>query len=456
MLVYFKRYSVDLFAPGVLDLNSAPYEGRCAAEFPILYWALGLLGRVFGTTEIPLRILNISTIFLASLMLMTRLTRVFEDGWIAYALVLMLFSSIVCVYYVAMPMPDGIALGLVLWGWAYILPCLLRGTVCIDRRTVMLWCMAMLLKVTMGISLVLLFVLSVLAYKNDGPKAKRDLIIISISLIIGSSWHAYAIFYNKLYSTQLFMTSIAPIWSIDEIERYRVMDLVLRYWWTKYFHPSIWHVTYVFVVYIIYTAIVSFRRYHTVLLLFLMGSSIFVILFYKKLGDHDYYFLVVQPLFLLLWAGGLYMLNQRFNKLWVQWTLRIGLTGLTIAGLLLARTDLVRRWNAPVDRYGRTSEQAEELRGAMAFVDPYAEARVVVIGDSSTQGALVALERQGWTFPGYPELKPPPVDPASIPQATHVLILGNVPALTSTSTPVASGVDWQLRAILRSAPVFDD
>jgi hypothetical protein len=125
------------------------------------------------------------------------------------------------------------------------------------------------------------------------------------------------------------------------------------------------------------------------------------------------------------------------------------LVALSFAGLLLARTEISRRVNAPIDRYGRTSEIADDLRKAMTLADPRGVARVVVLGDSSTQGALVAMERQGWTFPGYPELRSPPSDPSTLPGATHILMIGYGAAPLGSSIPIASGIGWQLRTIVR-------
>jgi hypothetical protein len=230
------------------------------------------------------------------------------------------------------------------------------------------------------------------------------------------------------------------------------MDLVWNYWWTQYLHPTMWHVIALMAVVLLFRS----RRTPSILLLLnvllLLASVSFILLFFRKLADHDYYFLTVLPTLAILFLSGIWTMFVLTSRSWWRWSLTAGIWVLAVSSVILAHAQLQRRIERTPDEYSKTASLVAGLSIEASRLDLPLSVRVIVVGDSTTNGALLSIARKGWTYPGFPVPAEPDLQGLLSQGASHVLYLGNVPYLPIPAVRVKESPTWSLwRITERSA-----
>jgi len=451
-IAYFREYSIDPLAPGVLDLRNAPDGGRCAGEFPLVYWCIGMIERFSGPLPLLLKWLDLLSVLVGHALLVRALCRVFNNELLAVGMGLLMFSSGVVAYYACNYLPDAFAYGLVLIGWSLVLPKLFAGEVVRNTWTTVAFVLAGLIKAPMAMHLLVWLIIPNIIQPYRCLDRTKDLFRSALLLSAVASWHFYARWYNAEHGSDYFLTSARPIWDLTMDEYRHVEDLVLRYWWTKYLHPTTWHVLALLVVVIL----ARFQKFsspvRSVLVLLILATAAFLVLFFRKLADHDYYFLTVMPAIFWLFTAGFWSLSQLIRKRWA----RIGITSLTwvlaLSAAVLARTEVARRMSSGPDRFSGTAIATKGLTEVIETLDLPKDSRVIVIGDSTTNGALLSVGRLGWSFPGYPVTSVPDLVRLKEDGASHVLYLGmsrdGIP-ISEVDGAIAAGPTWSLHDLNR-------
>lgn len=451
-IAYFREYSANLFTPGVMDLRNAPDDGRCAGEFPLVYWCIAMIERLAGPLPLLLKWVNLTSVLIGHIFLVRALFKVFKDELLALGTGLLLFSSGVVAYYACNYLPDALAYGLILMGWSLVLPGMFSGGVPRSCWTTMLFVLAGLIKAPMAMHLLIWVIISNTYRQRIGFDPKKEALRSLGLLCTVASWHLYARWYNAEHGSHYFLTSAAPFWGLTAEEFHNIHDLVLHYWWSKYLHPSTWHILALLSIIALFRFRQLSKPVRICLASLIIATAGFLVLFYRKLADHDYYFLTVMPLVIWLFTAGLWSLFPVMSTRWG----RIGITSLiwvlALSAANLARIEVDRRMSNWPDRYAGTATATQGVAKMIEALDLPTDSRIVVVGDSTTNGALLSVGRLGWSFPGYPVNGYPNWVSLKTDGASHVLYLGkcveDVPP-PEIGPIVATGHTWTLRAINR-------
>ncbi|MBX2983002.1 MAG: hypothetical protein KF843_10050 [Flavobacteriales bacterium] len=411
----------NFFTPAVFDLRNAPVDGKAAAEFPILYYLLALLRSGFGLSYTAIRSVDLA-IVLAGHVLLARLA----SRWLGSILAgigfsLWMFSSSVVIYYAANYLPDAPAYGCVLAGTCLVVEARSEGgRTILERVGVMLLVLAGLLKAPVTMYL--------LAYAGmvlfiDGIARWKKLLAIFTGVALIAAWNIYAIWYNAANQTHYFMTWAEPIWEMSGVEVKSTTILVTEYWWTKYHHPTSWHImTLVFI-----TALLLFRRIPgtiRLMLSFLLIAAIaYIALFFRKFADHDYYFLTLAPLLVFLTLAGLSALRDRFPSIRMTRVLAIAMVALAVMGLLLGKLNLERRYADRSDPHLTSISLEGNIATVLRENAIPDSSRFIVLGDPTPNGSLLFLNRKGWTYDKRTG-RIPPLDSLISQGAEYLVVIG--------------------------------
>lgn len=453
---YFRLHSGTLFEPGTLDLVLAPDNGKAAAEFPIVYWIIAQLSNLFGSdTGASLRAVSLSFILVGHFSVMMAMFKILGRVWIALGAGVWMFGSSVVVYYACNYLPDAAVYGSVLLGWSLVLPSIFKGDLRIGWPTLAAFTFAGLVKAPAAMHLFAVGAVLVAfgSARTERPHSFRgamsSLTGVFVGLLLIIAWHAYAITYNRLHGSHYFLTWAEPIWRMDATERARTLDLIWRYWWAKYLHPSTWHALILLTVFVLVRARRMTRQVLVLLAALFLGSCAFVLLFFQKLADHDYYFLTIVPFVVILIIAGLHALVSIPKLTRWMWLVSLVVWALGLASVDLARTELARRNVSVMDRFARTGELLRDLPDAVAQVELPVEARIIVLGDSTPNGGLLVLGRLGWSFPGYPEPAVPDYPALLEAGATHVLTIHPATPPDLDLEPIEVNADHGFYRIIR-------
>lgn len=443
---FFELGHGSLLRPGILNLDLAPDEGRAAAEFPIIYWLISKLG-AHHTHSATLRYINLLLVAAGQVIFLFAAKGLLRNTLLTMALGTWMLSSSVLAYYSLNYLPDAAAYGLVLMGWSSILPNAWGGALRGSAFGAACLTLAALIKAPASMHLVAcMLILSQTGLSQSWMKRAMP---HAAGLLLCTAWHAWVNIYNAEARTTYFLTHAMPIWKMSSNEIAATSDMALRYWWTKYLHPSIWHALAIILIILVFRHRGMPHALRGVLTWEILGSMAFLALFFPKLADHDYYFITILPTIGLVMLAGLGTTWHTIPAKPVRAILLLGAFSLGVAGTLLARTELKRRHDAPPDKYSATGAAMRQYLSNPTVPELPLDARVVVLGDASPHGALSALGRLGWSYPGYPESATPDWETLRAQGATHILRLHGWPMAELPCMTLCSGPSFELYRIIQ-------
>ncbi len=431
---FSQRYghpSWNLFTPAVHDLRSCPDNGAASAEFPLLYYVDALLREVFGLKFSLLRVMGLSFVLVGHVLLARLAARWLGSPVSGTAFSLWMFSSSIVVYYGANYLPDAAVYGCVLIGACVAVHAFLDEGRWFSVPAILFLTLAGLLKapasmyllayLIAGLHLVRKHKVTGGGWRSAGALATGSLMIIG--------WHAYAIRYNAAHHTMYFMTWAEPLWSMSALEAANTWGYVWYYWWPKYHHPTTWHVLSV----ISLLVLISIRRLslpaRTVLSLLIMAALGFIILFFRKLRDHDYYFLTIAPVVIAVALTGSASLHDRLKGRW-QAVLPLAFITFAIMGLVLAQLNLTKRHNTAKDMFNAALRIGAGVEHELDSLGVPRSARFIVSGDPTPNGGLSLIDREGWPFADTEVVDVPSLIALG---ADHLLIIGDRSQVDTTA-----------------------
>ncbi|MEZ5072852.1 MAG: glycosyltransferase family 39 protein [Bacteroidales bacterium] len=306
----FQHGDAGFFRPAIHNLLNDG-EGKTASEFPLIYWLVGMLWRVFGRHEWMFRMVN----FLVSMAGMWAMFRILESRlrdtfWSLFA-VGVFFTSSVVAYYSLNFLMNTTALSVALVGWYFFFRYAHEGRPLSLSLAMGLFLLAALLKMSAGMSFVALLGLYVWETVLGSPlRGKGRLFlhplvflfqaVLVISLVLLWLHHVQA--YNRAGNPAVFLVGILPVWDLGT-EAIREVAVSMWRLWGDYYFPVFVHV---FLVLAQLFAWIFYRKipamFHLLAGFFLVGGLAVVVLFYQPLRYHDYYLtdLFILSFFVLL------------------------------------------------------------------------------------------------------------------------------------------------------------
>ena len=329
-------------------------SGKSAGEFPILYWTMGQIWKITGPSEFVYRLFGLLFHFLASYLLFLTLRRVLKSDFWAIGVALLLFTSPVMLYYSIGFLTDVPAFDLALIGWY----CFIRHAEQAARRwwvlTVFTFTLAILLKVTAGMSFVALLALFALAtarptllkgLRKAFPAVVFGWAVVAIALGGVVLWYVHAEQYNNLHNGRYTFNNLWPIWEmstaeIDSAVKY-AEDILLF----QIFDTSVL----VCIGLAILLLVIHVRQLPLPVallnLMLLLGTIIYTIFWFHAVDGHDYYFINPMIALLVPLVTWLWWLREKhpdlFNADWARWALLL-LLGYNVA---YARNNMIMRSN---------------------------------------------------------------------------------------------------------------
>jgi hypothetical protein len=326
---------------------SANGTRNAAAEFPVIYYILGKLWYLFGIHEWISKALSISILFLSISFFSEVLEHLFQGKSKALLFVITLASSPVLIFYADSILPNVYAFSFVLLG-AY-------GTYKFLKSKHVFWLgfltlffsLAVLIKITALICLLSFggaYFLYTLVHSRNSFKAHGYFwltFVLSFGFILLSCylWYSYAIRYNERVGSDLFSTTIRPIWEVDAEARKAIWQKFWKYMLPGLYHPSILLLTTLF---FIYAAWKKWISPFVFLLIFtaLLGLFAYFILWFWVFDVHDYYLIEMLFFPLILF----YIAIQFGDRLFTTKKKKRVLFGLWI-GLTLAQAISLVHWS---------------------------------------------------------------------------------------------------------------
>ena len=395
---YYFLNGNKLFSPGNLNLQSI--DGRCASEFPIVYYIASLTYSIFGLNFVSLKIITLLLLFFGFLFCIKTILLLSNELLTSFILGSLFFSSTVILYYGSLYLPDVHAFSLCLISFYFFISYTktLKGS---DLIFLYLFItLATLLKASFYYYNCVFFLLLVFLSKSLNVKINKNVIYFILSTVIIAAWYFFVRKYNELNFAYYYTTKPRPFWEYSHDKILQTFYSISVYWYSKYYFQSTFHFFYSAVlIYIFFIKKLKLELW--LILLLAVFSGIYFCLFLIQFIDHDYYFIALIPSIIAIVSVSFVNIRKRFKNKILDYSLTVFILILTLLSLNYAKLNLHRRYTNNLDSYSIVRYQlnkAEDFLDAMKIAE---SSKFLVIGDRSQNGSLVLLNRFGWTYANF-------------------------------------------------------
>ncbi len=384
------------------QLSDGGISGKSAGEFPGLYYFVAQLWKLFGKHEWIYRTLGLF-LFTIGLYFIYMVAYSFTKN-IAFSLFvgLLLFASPTVVFYSFSFLPNVPALALVLLGWWLVYESYVKKRKWIMWIAISSLSMAMLLKVTAGISLVALFgwwFIELFIKKRKGKlfnKNVYDIILFVFGFFPVVFWYWYADNYNSLHQGKYTFNSIWPIWEMSKDQLQNTLEAVEKIWLKEYFHGSLLIISGLIWVWLLiqYKKVKPFFYYLIVAIP--LGSILYLLLWFQSLQNHDYYLINIFLVIVLFWFV---FLHTYIRNKWINNPIFSGILVVYLGFLIFnCKVRIDDRFQGSKNNpYKYRLEAVGELEPVLEELDIKLEDKVISIPDRSINSSLYMMNRKGYT-----------------------------------------------------------
>lgn len=410
----YANRDINFFKPQLHCQLSDDYTtGYCTEEFPIFYYTVGVLYKIFGFHEFIYRFLVILIYFIGLFYLFKTFNLFISNKYLSMVLAFFSFISPVIIFYTNNFLLNVPALAFTFIGWYYFMLFYKDKAVKHFYIALALFAIASLLKLSEAMSLFVLIGLLIfermpfIKFKNSKEfifdKFFKYLLIILLPFLSIFLWYLYANYYNNLHKQMYYLFQFNPIWEMD-LQAIKLVWLnITERWYNEYFNPIMYKVFLA----CIFFAIIFFKKaskaFLTILLFYIIGSFGFAMLWYSNLKEHDYYTIsfYILPFFLLIIP---FQIINNFLKTIKNNIIKTTSYTIIICGLgLLLVQNINYSHQKIIERYNWSYFPESSYRDLFYIKDYLKQIGVkpddkfIVFPDFSTCYSLYLIDQPGWT-----------------------------------------------------------
>ena len=396
---HYYHFGMDFFSPGLFNLQSD--DAKAACEFPLLYYLTALIYQTTGEHPAVLRTISLLLMTSGFVAFFKTIYLIFKNQVYTLILGFWLISSTVLLYYSANFLPDSSAFALTLLGWHSFAKYWVNQTKKSLYCSMSFFGLAALLKVTFFIHPLAIAGFLLFTHRSDLKLFFRNyagiLGLFFFCLMAILMWNSFMLDYNTVHHDEYFLTSALPIWSLNSAGIGEVWGYITGFWRAEYYYMSTWHVFMALL--LIALALIKKipGKIAPLLILMVLGSLSYFALFYVQFKDHDYYILNLLPALFFFVLGSVFLLREALSSKKWKMVLPIALAAISVLSINYAHTKLAQRFSHEDEYYAISSKQAKHLLPYLDDLGIHKDARLLIIGDRSPNGALLTLKRKGWT-----------------------------------------------------------
>jgi hypothetical protein len=403
----YYEHNNSFFAPAIHNLGEDG-TGKTISEFPMFYFFIAQLWKVFGYNEFIYRFV-VMLIFFASLFMLFKLfENTLEDSILAIITTLFLFTSPTLIYYANNFLMDIPAFSFAIIGLFFFIKFQQTSGNKYLYLFAIFYAVAGLLKISSLLSFVAiscLFFLEIINIKLDDDNKifkhrLKHLLVFLFVIIVQVIWYMYAQYYNNKYNSGLFLMGILPIWKMQLSEIKITIDAIDYHMTWDYFRKE---TQYVFILIFIFV-MASYKKMNKLMFWLLFFTSLgflsFILLFFLALKDHDYYTINLFVIVPILLIAFLLLLKEKYNKIFSSLIFRIIVIGFLIHNVDFARRRIEGRFNPggwQNKYYLENVKTFKEIPPYLRSIGITKDDRVLSLSDHSVNISLYLMNQKGWT-----------------------------------------------------------
>jgi len=453
----YYQYDNNFWTPEIHNqLSDNDLSGKTAGEFPLLYYFVAMIWKLFGKSEFVYRMVSLILAF-TSLLLIFRFSReVIGSTVYSFFTGLLLFTSAVYVFYAANFLPNVPALSLVFTGWFFVWKFYKSDADTYFWLAMFFFGLGFLIKVSAGISFFAVggwFVIELFLAKENRVLFKRantQFIPFLLVILAVAGWYSYASWYNHFHDGKYTFNDVWPVWDLSFGEILTVLKGAYTFIGPHYFESSIFFGTAVLWIYLI----LSFRKRSLILNYLLIvipfGSFIYFLMWFQAFDVHDYYWIDFYPAIILVWI--LFFYTVREMPVFKHWLIKMAFLALLIFNIIYCHKIMKARYEGwPVEPFVNHMQAVGEMEPVLVDMGIGPDDKVISMPDYSINYSLYLMNRKG--FCNYnSEFEKPGVMTDRIAKGAIYLIINDT--LVTNEPWLKPYLDYPLKTY-RNVKVFD-
>lgn len=423
-----KHYAegASFFQPEMhIQLADDNTSGKTAGEFPILYFIVGMLWKLFGESYLIYRLFYLLILFAGTLAFFNSIKLLLKSRNWALFVSLLLFTSPVYVNYGISFLTDVPAFAFVLIAFYYFLQYKRKEKDKLFIIAMIFFALAGLIKVSsligflflFGIFIIELFPLKTLSKSKLFTHTKTEWIGFSMVLVLVFSWYLYASYYNDIHGFKYTFNSVHPMWLIKEGKvSYVVSNFKNFVTHAFYSRPVLYGFLFIgFFNLLLWKKIPIFAYLANVIII--IGSVSYFILWGPLMGHHDYYYVSLLILLPGIFLPFIWYLKMNHTEIFysnkIKWFLTFFLffNFMYCLNVTKIKTDTSNFGISPMignhefvglmkwtnHDYNKNFKIFEEMKPLLDSIGVKPDDRVLVMTDGSFNRTLFLMDRKGWT-----------------------------------------------------------
>ncbi|MEO6904268.1 MAG: hypothetical protein ABI315_14105 [Bacteroidia bacterium] len=402
----YYQNGMHFFQPEVLfRTGDEGRSGYTVSEFPIIYYFVAVLWKLFGYSDFIYRMVNFSIFALGLFALFRILQRILKDDFWAIGISLLFFTSPVIVYYANNFITDVSAFSFALIGWNYFLKYQANTKQKYFYYSFLFFTLAGLLKVITLISPIAIlgiYLLETLKLKKFSTSITgfkltfKIFITYIISFAAIFSWYYFAIEYNKLHKTAFFLIETLPIWdlSLDQIKD--VWVHIKERWMNDYFSISVLFLCFVAFVW----STIKMKKQNEFLFFItwfiFIGVLAYIILWYTNFGPHDYYIISAMVLLVFILILFSEFISNEYQTAFKSIIVKSLFSIFLLYNIYYAEKKLNDRYNGWVNEYV-IYKDVHTITPYLRSIGISPTDKIISLPDPTPNYTLYLMGQPGWT-----------------------------------------------------------
>lgn len=429
----YYEHGMNFFKPEIHNqLADGGESGYSAGEFPILYYSVAIIWKIFGYSETTYRLVVTVIALCGFFALYKTFEGLLKDAFWGITISLLIFTSPILVYYSANFLTNVPALSFSLIGWYLFYLFYEHKKNTLLYFSVFFFMIATLLKVPEAINFVLILFIYFIdvftkQFKNKNVvifyKPLKQIIPFVLFFIGVLSWYVYAKYFNDLHNGKYTFNDIWPIWRMKKEQIDNVYDFVTKIMMYQLYHNSVFYLCIASLTIIVLSFKKINKLYAALMLLFMSGSMLYLILWFNALDAHDYYLvnLLIAPAFILLVI--LQFTKEHYPQFFISKKIKILFSLFLILNVAYCAANLKMRYWIGDNKtqffatdyekgyWWYTNDNYINYKKALGEIEPYNRSlgilstdNIVCIPDPSINISLYLMKQPGFTDYGNLDL----------------------------------------------------
>lgn len=344
----------NFFSPSIHNyFSDGETSGKTAGEFPLLYYFVAILWKVFGEHEFIYRLVTLIIFSLGLYSLYDLLKRLLNNNFWALSVTFFLFTSPVLVFYSNNFLPNVPAFSFVLIGWNFFYRYHHAKKIKFLYFAIGMFTLGGLFKMTAYISFIILgafyffdLIKSLILKKEVKifSNLKTSIFPFIFSLVILLSWYIYAAYFTGVHGGKYTYNGLWPIWKMEANQVELILNFIRDIIYHQLFSSTALWLIMAMGLFLFLDYKKTNRFIAASLSLLLIGCSGFIALWFQALEAHDYYVinLLLFPLFILV--GFVWHLKENYSSVFNSKVVQILFSIFVVFNVFYASNNIKMRY----------------------------------------------------------------------------------------------------------------